>query len=126
MTAFTKAPQILQTSNLILYIQVCEHAFDNVKLEVRLPINHLSQTPQTWELCSLNITFYFVSMSMGLRNLILKHEEEEGIPNTFLTMLLSPADMSIKSSANASELISLQSRKPNSFADIWTVNKSGF
>ena len=66
-------------------------------------------------------------MSMGLRNLILKHEEKgEEIPNTFLTMLLSPADMSTKSSANASELISLQSRKPNSFVDIWTVNKSGF
>lgn len=53
-------------------------------------------------------------------------EKREGIPNTFLSMLLSPANMSIKSSADASELISLISIKPNFALDIWTVNKSGF
>lgn len=57
---------------------------------------------------------------------MLEREGEKSLPKTFLTILLSPASMSIKNSGDASELISFMSIKSTFVLDIWTVNKSGF
>lgn len=48
-----------------------------------------------------------------------------GIPKTFLSMLFSPASMSVYSLADASGLISFTSIKPTT-VDIWTANKADF